>query len=151
MQNLVKEAYGPKVHSLGAVNVGTSVMGLKFKDGVILAADTAISYGGMKNLKDARRIIQLSDECAFACSGEMADAQNLQKVLAQKQESDEIEQDGATFLKPRDYYQWISRMNYQRRCKSNPLWVSTIIGGVRKDNGEAFLGMTDLYGTKIEH
>ena len=55
------------------------------------------------------------------------------------------------FLKPRDYYQWISRMNYQRRCKMNPLWVSTIIGGVRKDNGEAFLGMTDLYGTKIEH
>jgi len=81
---LVSEAYGPKVHSLGAVNVGTSVMGLKFKDGVIIAADTAISYGGMKNLKDARRIVQLSDECAFACSGEMADAQNLQKVLAQK-------------------------------------------------------------------
>ncbi len=81
----------------------------------------------------------------------MADAQNLLKVLAHKQESDEIEQDGATFLKPRDFYQWISRMNYQRRCKMNPLWVSTIIGGVRKDNGEAFLGMTDLYGTKIEH
>jgi len=49
-------------------------MGIKFKDGVILAADTAISYGGMKNMKDARRIVQLSDECAFACSGEMADA-----------------------------------------------------------------------------
>ena len=50
-------AYGPKVQSLGAVNVGTSVMGLKYKDGVILAADTAISYGGMKKEKDARRIV----------------------------------------------------------------------------------------------
>ena len=79
-------AYGPKVQSLGAVNVGTSVMGLKYKDGVILAADTAISYGGMKKEKDARRIVQLSDECAYACSGEMADAQNLQKTLRSKQE-----------------------------------------------------------------
>jgi len=69
---------------LGAVNVGSSVMGLKFKDGVIIAADTSISYGGMKNLKDARRIVKLSDECAFGCSGEMADAQNLQKLLAKK-------------------------------------------------------------------
>ena len=33
----------------------------------------------------------------------------------------------------------------------NPLWVSTVIGGVQKSNGEVFLGMTDLYGTKIEH
>ena len=81
---MVSEAYGPKVHSLGAVNVGTSVMACKFKDGVIIAADTAISYGGMKKEKNARRIVKLSDECAFACSGEMADAQNLQKMLAKK-------------------------------------------------------------------
>ena len=81
MQNLVSEVYGPKVHALGAVNVGTSVMGMKFKGGVIIAADTAISYGGMKKEKDARRIVKLSDECAFACSGEMADASHLQKLL----------------------------------------------------------------------
>ena len=87
-------------------------MGLKFKGGVIIAADTNISYGGMKKEKDARRIFKLNDECALACSGEMADAQNLQKLLEAKQEADEIEQDGATFLKPRDYFSWISRLNY---------------------------------------
>lgn len=155
MQNLVKEspaAYGPKVgHSLGAVNVGTSVMACKFKGGVIIGADTAISYGGMKKEKNARRIMKLNDEIAFACSGEMADAQNLHKELKKKQEADEIEQDGCTFLKPRDYFNWIACMNYQRRMKMNPLWCSTVVGGVRKDNGEVFLGSTDLYGTKIEH
>lgn len=122
-----------------------------FKDGVIIAADTNISYGGMKKEKNARRIVQLSDECAFACSGEMADAQNLQKMLSKKQEADEIEQDGAIFLKPRDYFGWISRHNYQRRLKMNPLWLSTVVGGVRKDNGEVFLGVCDMYGLKIEH
>ena len=141
----------PMQHSLGAINVGTSVMALKFNGGVIIAADTAISYGGMKRIKDARRIVKLSDECAYACSGEMADFQHLQKELAKKQEADEIEQDGATFLKPKDYYNWISRMNYNRRMKMNPLWCSTVVGGVRKDTGEVFLGMTDLYGTRVEH
>ena len=34
--------------------------------------------------------------------------------------------------------------------KMDPLWVSTIVGGVRKDTGEVFLGSTDLYGTKVE-
>ena len=61
-----------------------------------------------------------------------------------------MEQDGASFLKPRDYFGWMSRLNYQRRLKMDPLWVSTVVGGVRKDTGEAFLGMVDMYGLKIE-
>ena len=34
--------------------------------------------------------------------------------------------------------------------KMNPLWCSTVFAGVSKSNGEIFLGMTDLYGTKVE-
>ena len=58
---------------MGAVNVGSSIMALKYKDGVMIAADTAISYGGMCSVKDACRIHKLSDEVAYASSGEMAD------------------------------------------------------------------------------
>ncbi len=32
----------------------------------------------------------------------------------------------------------------------NPLWNGTIIGGVRKDTGESFLGTVDYFGTKVE-
>ena len=63
----------PLQHSIGAVNVGSSVLALKYKDGVMIAADTAISYGSMRKEKDARRIKQLNDECVYASSGEMAD------------------------------------------------------------------------------
>lgn len=125
-------------------------MALKIKGGVIIAADTAISYGGMKKVKDARRIVKLNDEVALACSGEMADFQHLHKLLEKKCAADEIEQDGATFLKPSDYLSWIARSNYQRRLKANPCWVSTVLGGVRKDTGESYLGMCDLYGLKVE-
>jgi 20S proteasome subunit beta 7 len=34
--------------------------------------------------------------------------------------------------------------------KGDPLWNGSIIGGVRQDTGETFLGMVDLYGTKVE-
>jgi 20S proteasome subunit beta 7 len=133
------------------VNAGSSVMGIRYNGGVMLAADTAISYGSMKNVKDARRIEKLNDECIYGCSGEMADFQELSKMLALKCEQDEIAQDGATFLTPRDYYNFIARHNYQRRLKMDPLWCSTIMAGVSKSDGEVFLGMTDLYGTRVEH
>ena len=140
----------PVQKSLGAVNVGTSVMALKYKDGVMIAADTGISYGSMCKVKDARRIVQLNDECIFGSSGEMADFQDLVKQLKRKAEEDEIAQDGATFMRPRDYFNFIGAQNYHRRLKMNPLWCSTVVGGVSKDSGEVFLGVSDLYGTKIE-
>ena len=62
-----------------------------------------------------------------------------------------MEQDGATFLKPRDYFNWIARNNYQRRLKMDPLWCMTIMAGYDKTTDEFFLGQCDLYGTRIEH
>lgn len=131
------------------VNVGTSVLGLKYKDGVMLAADTAVAYGSMKKTKHAVRTAALSNDTAIAVSGEMSDFQELLKIFKEKHDADVIENDGAEFLKPKDYFNYLSRVNYQRRMKMDPLWNGTILGGVRK-NGEVFLGMVDLYGTKIE-
>lgn len=53
-------------------------------------------------------------------------------------------------MSPRDYFNYISRHNYQRRLKMDPLWCSTVVGGVSKDSGEVFLGCTDLYGLRLE-
>ena len=80
----------------------------------------------------------------------MADFQDLVKQLKKIAENDEIEQDGATFKRPRDYFEFIARQNYQRRLKMNPLWCSTVVGGIDKNSGESFLGVSDLYGTRIE-
>ena len=134
----------------GPVNVGTSVFALKYKDGIMVAADTAISYGSMLMFKDARRMAKLGDEAILACSGEMADFQNLVKLLDEKYEEDLIENDGATFFHPKDYYNWVSRTQYQKRMKGDPLWVTAVIGGINKTTGEVFLGRSDFHGTKIE-
>ena len=60
-----------------AVNVGTSVIAFKYKDGLIFAADTSITYGSMMKIKNAKRISKIGDETLIAASGEMADFQNL--------------------------------------------------------------------------
>ena len=85
----------PIQKSLGAINIGTSVMALKYKDGVMIAADTSTTYGSMMKIKDARRIIKLTDDCIFAASGEMSDFQDLTKQLRKMADDDEIAQDGA--------------------------------------------------------
>mmetsp|Transcript_7442 Transcript_7442/g.12573 ORF Transcript_7442/g.12573 Transcript_7442/m.12573 type:complete len:220 (-) Transcript_7442:115-774(-) len=134
----------------GPVNVGTSVFALKYKDGVMVAADTAISYGGMRKHKDTSRMDKLGEEAIFSCSGEMADFQNFQKLLTQKYEEDLIENDGACFFHPKDYFNWIARTQYQRRLKSDPLWVTVVVAGINKLDNEVFLGQSDFHGTKVE-
>lgn len=132
------------------VNIGTSVMGIKYNGGVMIAADTSVAYGSMKKTKHTSRITKLSDETALTCSGEMSDYQELLKIFKEKYESDVIENDGALFYKPKDYFNFLSRLNYQRRMKGDPLWNGSIVAGVRKDDGEVFLGTVDYFGTKIE-
>ena len=141
----------PKNHGpFGVVNAGTSVIGIKYKDGILIAADTVVSYGGTLHQFNYRRIKKLNEECACGCSGEMADFEKLSEILDQKMEKDEIENDGAAFLRPTDYYNFIGEHNYNRRMKMDPLWVSTVFGGCNKDSGDLFLGMVDIYGLKVE-
>ena len=141
----------PKNHGpFGVVNAGTSVIGIKYKDGVLIAADTVVAYGGTLHEFDYRRIKKLNDELAFGCSGEMADFEKLSEILEGKCEKDEIENDGTTFLRPSDYVNFVAQHNYNRRMKMDPLYVSTIFGGCHKDTKDLFLGMVDIYGLKIE-
>ena len=116
----------------------------------MIACDTAISYGGMDKIKDARRIEAIGEETLVAASGEMADFQNLVKDLRKKQEDDEIENDGAQFVHPREYWNWISAVQYQRRCKNDPQWISTVVAGINKKTSEPFLGTVDFHGMKLE-
>ena len=96
--------------SEGPVNVGTSVLAMKYKDGVMVATDTATSYGGMCKIKDAQRVEKIGDETVLACSGEMADFQNIIKMCNEKYEADLIENDGACFFHPKDYFNYIARV-----------------------------------------
>jgi 20S proteasome alpha/beta subunit len=102
----------------------------------MIGAGTGISYGSMRKIKDAKRLAPLGAEGIIACSGELADFQDIVKKCLEKYEQDLIEDDGACFYQPKDYFNWLSRKQYQRRLKSSPLYVTAVVAGIgNKDGG----------------
>ena len=55
------------------VDIGTTVIAFKYKDGIMIAADTSVTYGSMLKHKHFQRMAKLGEEGIFACSGEMSD------------------------------------------------------------------------------
>lgn len=46
----------------GPITTGSSVIGLKFDGGVIIAADTLVSYGSMARFRNIDRVFKVSPE-----------------------------------------------------------------------------------------
>lgn len=138
----------------GPVNIGTSVLACKYVDAagkpaVMIACDTACSYGGSRRFKDYQRMASLGHEGVFACSGEMADFEEMKRLFDEKYEADQIENDGATFLHPKDYFNWMARHQFQKRMKSDPLYVTMVVAGINAKTGELTLAQSDHLGTKL--
>ena len=128
---------------------GASVIGLKYNGGVLIAADTQLSYGSYKVNKDIERIFQVSDNTAIASTGEYADSTELRDKIRLKYEDDLIAEDGFSFFQPKDYCKWLGSLHYARRSKGNPYWNNHVVGGINAD-GSPYLGSVDLYGCVIE-
>lgn len=75
----------PTSHTQQPIVTGTSVLGLRYKDGVMLATDTLASYGSMARFMDVRRLHTLGENTVMGASGDMSDMQfllhELDKVL----------------------------------------------------------------------
>ncbi|KAJ3034097.1 Proteasome subunit beta type-7 [Rhizophlyctis rosea] len=126
---------------------GTSVLGIKFKDGIMLAADTLASYGSLARFRDVERIIRVGESTLIGASGEIADFQYIEHTLETLMIK-EYDADDGQILRPRHIYEYLSRLMYERRSKVNPLWNSLIVGGVK--DGDRFLGFVDLQGTTYQ-
>ncbi|KAL9937789.1 hypothetical protein V8E36_003334 [Tilletia maclaganii] len=131
------------------VVTGTSVLGIKYKDGVMLAADTLGSYGSMARFMDMRRVVKVGESTLIGAGGDLSDFQYLQHRLDQLQVSEFNEGDGHS-LTPRQLYTYLTRVFYHRRTKMNPIWNSVLLGGVDPKSGEPFLGYVDLLGTTYQ-
>lgn len=60
---------------------GTSVLAIKFKDGIMMAADTLASYGSLARFKDVQRLRPVGDYTVVGAGGDMSDFQFLEKTL----------------------------------------------------------------------
>ncbi|CAE6504023.1 unnamed protein product [Rhizoctonia solani] len=130
--------------TLQPIVTGTSVLGIRYKDGIMLAADNLASYGSLARFKDIRRLHPVGKYTLIGAGGDMSDFQYLQHSLDNLM-IEESNEDDAHELGPREIYEYLSRVMYARRSKMNPLWNSMIVGGFK--DGQSFMGYVDLLGT----
>eukprot|EP01130_Rhizamoeba_saxonica_P004122 TRINITY_DN1699_c0_g1_i1.p1 TRINITY_DN1699_c0_g1~~TRINITY_DN1699_c0_g1_i1.p1 ORF type:complete len:228 (-),score=65.25 TRINITY_DN1699_c0_g1_i1:58-741(-) len=126
---------------------GTSVLGIKYKDGVMICADTLGSYGSLARFRQVSRLHQLGEHALLGASGDLSDFQMLVENLETMATKEYCWDDGSK-LNAREYWSYLTRVLYQRRSKVDPYWNQLIIAGLV--DGKPFLGHADLHGTTYE-
>ncbi|KAK7481470.1 hypothetical protein BaRGS_00027321, partial [Batillaria attramentaria] len=136
--------------TLNPTVTGTSVLGLKFKDGIVLCADMLGSYGSLARYRNCSRLLRVNEDTVLGASGDYADYQFLTSIIKQRVIDEECLDDGFGYTPPA-LHSWLTRVLYNRRSQFNPLWNTYIVGGVHGNNkDELFLGYVDKIGIAYE-
>lgn len=157
----------PKTHTQSPAVTGTSVLGLKFKDGVVLAADNLASYGSLARFSDVKRLRPFGNTSIVGFSGDVSDMQYLDRHLGELEigeayegnltpaaadskveggeGKDDPQRDG---LCAENLHKYLSKLLYARRNKFDPLWNQILVAGFSAANPNTpFLAAADLRGT----
>ncbi|KAI3825855.1 hypothetical protein L1987_07544 [Smallanthus sonchifolius] len=126
---------------------GTSVIGIKYKDGILMAADMGGSYGSTIRYKSVERLKQVGKHSLIGASGEISDFQEILRYLDELILHDNMWDDGNS-LGPKEVHNYLTRVLYNRRNKFDPLWNSLVLGGVK--NGQKYLGSVSMIGVHFE-
>ncbi len=139
-----KAKANPTTRSAYPITTGTSVFGLRYKDGIVIAADNMGSYGSLARYPGLQRVFKVNDTTVIASSGDIADFQYLHSIIKMKQVDEEIHGGGVT-MRPEALHCWLTRVLYNRRSRFDPLWNTVVVGGIQED--KPFLGVVDMIGT----
>lgn len=129
------------------ITTGSSVIAFKYDSGVVIGADTLVSYGKLLRYRDVDRVFKINDHTIIGVGGEYADFQFIKKHIDQKVTEDYCYDDKMQ-LKPKSLFNWLTRVLYNKRCRFEPLWIDVVIGGMQ--DGVPFLGHVDYRGRAYE-
>ncbi|KAJ1918861.1 Proteasome subunit beta type-7 [Tieghemiomyces parasiticus] len=142
-----RAAQDPVSHADGPIVTGTSVLGIKYKDGIMMAADCLASYGSLSRFRDVDRLQPVGTHTIVGASGDIGDFQYTQRLLEDTMITETYLDDGHALGTPH-IYSYLSRVMYNRRSEMKPLWNSYVVGGFHQ--GKRFLGYVDLIGTTYQ-
>ena len=77
-------------HTLKPIVTGTSVVAVKFKNGVIMACDTLGSYGSLARYAKTDRIVKVGDFALVGADGDMSDFQEIKKIIQEIEFEDKV-------------------------------------------------------------
>ncbi|RDW57414.1 proteasome core particle subunit beta 7 [Aspergillus mulundensis] len=136
---------GPKTHTQSPAVTGTSVIAVKFKGGVAIAADNLASYGSLARFTDVKRLRKFGDAAVIGFSGDVSDMQYIDRLL----ESIDIRENYSAHgnqLNAKNLHTYLSKVLYKRRSDFNPLWNHILVAGFDSEK-KPFLSSADLLGT----
>ncbi|AMD19607.1 HCL544Cp [Eremothecium sinecaudum] len=139
----------PSMHTQQPIVTGTSVISMKYKNGVVIAADVLGSYGSLLRFTNEKRLFVVGKSCVVGVSGDMSDMQYIERLLQDMEienSYDNSYDEDAEALKPSYVFEYLASLMYQRRSKMNPLWNAIIVTGV--ENDKPFMRYVDLRGVR---
>lgn len=136
----------PSMHTQQPIITATSVLALKFKDGVALAADNMGLYGSLLRFNNIERLIQIGSETVVGILGDILDLQYLERHLEQLETEEEVyDSEGGQGLRAPNVHEYLTRVLYNRRSKMDPLWNAVLVAGFNEDR-TPFVRYVDLLG-----
>lgn len=142
------------------ITTGTSVLGIKYRGGVMLAADTLVSYGSLAKYKNAQRLLNINGRTLVGASGEYSDLQSIHELLKanaleERCTADSLYEEDGQGECAKETWSYLRAVMYNRRNKMNPLWNDVVVAGFRQEADGAtsdapFLGIVDKIGTAYE-
>ena len=125
-----------------------TTVAIKYKDGIVLAANPVSRSGSSLKNKDVERFTFIGPNMVFSGSGDQSDFQKLTELL-QKQWFKDSVLGTQSSAKIEIYSHYLSQLCYQKRNKIDPYLVSSVLAGYDRD-GNARLYSVDQYGALIE-
>ncbi|MFN7105944.1 MAG: archaeal proteasome endopeptidase complex subunit beta [Pyrobaculum sp.] len=126
------------------VQIGATAVGIKTKDGVVLAAEKRVSYGFYTLSSSGKKVFLVNDRLAVASAGIIADMQTLARMLKVNARAYELE----TRKKPtvKAMAALLSAIMFNRRFM--PFFAEVLVGGVDEEGPHLFV--MDPLGSLIE-
>lgn len=125
---------------------GGSVIAIKYDGGVLMAADTLLSFGSLAKYPNIPRIKIVGKHTAMCASGDYADFQDVCKDLEEGILEDSLVGDGIEKT-PQELFSVLHRSIYSKRCDFQPAMCKFIVIG-SAGPGDDFIGAVDDIGTK---
>ncbi|XP_017091638.2 proteasome subunit beta type-4 [Drosophila bipectinata] len=152
IQNLPRELtpagpYGTQ-RNTARITTGSSVLGIRFDGGVMIAADTMVSYGSLSRYQSIDRVFKINEKILLGGGDDFADIQSIKRTIDQKMIADQCSADDIE-MKPKELAMWLTRVLYNRRTRMNPLFIDVVVGGVNEE-GQPLLANVDLRGRFYE-
>jgi proteasome beta subunit len=120
----------------------TTIIGIKTKEGVVLASDKRASKGFFIGSKIVQKISKIDDTLAIAIAGQLSDAEHLIKVAAADRKL--IEMRRGFPLTVKESSRLIANLAYSGLKNYQPYYVELLVAGV--DSTGSHINVADMSG-----